>query len=467
MKLLISWIAHNNDYKEGQPTEEGPTMQFHQHFYNHDKHLLLSPQDDPRLGLLHTALKRKYPKRDIEPQVLKIDDVIDLKEIKTKVERILVENSENEMEIFFSPGTSIMQLAWFICHTSLGLQTKLIQTRAGKFTKSKQPELIHVDIDASSLPQGAIIKEFNSTKGVNYESIEDYKITESIENIYKLASLTAQTDNVTTLIYGATGTGKEHLARYIHQQSIRKNKPFIAINCSSFSDQLLESRLFGYKKGAFTGAAADTKGLFEQADGGTIFLDEIGDISNYMQQSLLRVLQEKEVMAIGGTAKKINVRVVAATNRDLASLCSECKFRWDLYYRLAVVELQLPSLCDRGNDEILELIKYFIKLKKRLLAKSFFLKIDKQTLDYLYSYSWPGNVRELENLIENLYVLEKENVSVSDLPLRLIKNKDNNSIKLADVEMAHIQRVLKMFNGNQRQTAKALGIAINTLRSKM
>ncbi len=464
MKILISWIAFNNDFKNGEPNEDGPTMQFHEYFYNYDKHLLLATGDDPQLGLLQTALKRKYPERVIEPIVVGVEDVIDLKEVKTKVEKILVEHNEHEIDIFFSPGTSIMQLAWFLCHTSLELKTKLIQTRPGKYSKARKPEKIYLEIDASTVPKGAIIKESHIIKSARYESLDDYKLTPAIQEVYGQASLTAQTDNVTTLIYGSTGTGKEHLAKFIHQQSIRKNKPFLAINCSALADQLLESRLFGFKKGTFTGATSDTKGLFEQADGGTIFLDEIGDISGYMQQSLLRVLQEKEIQPIGGKAKVVNVRVIAATNKDLALLCSEGKFRWDLYYRLAVVELQLPTLVERGKNEIKELIQYFIKLKKQQLAKGFKLEIKKETMDYLTSYTWPGNVRELENVIENLYVLEKEKVSISDLPDRLKKSRENDSLKLADVEQRHIQKVLKIHNGNQRQTAITLGIAVNTLK---
>ena len=144
----------------------------------------------------------------------------------------------------------------------------------------------------------------------------------------------AQTDDVTVLILGESGTGKENLAKYIHKNSIRKEKPYITVNCSAFNDQLLESRLFGYKKGAFTGADKDTIGLFEMADEGTIFLDEIGYISPYMQQSLLRVLQEKEIMPLCGKPKKVDVRIIAATNQNLVKLCEEKHFRWDLYYRL-------------------------------------------------------------------------------------------------------------------------------------
>jgi transcriptional regulator with PAS, ATPase and Fis domain len=211
------------------------------------------------------------------------------------------------------------------------------------------------------------------------------------------------------LILGASGTGKENLSRYIHKNSARQDKPYIAINCSAFSDGLLESRLFGYKKGAFTGADKDTSGLFEQAHEGIIFLDEIGDISPYMQQSLLRVLQEKEIMPLGGKAKKVDVRVIAATNQNLPKLCEEGKFRWDLYYRLSVVELDLPTLLERGKTDLKQLMEHFLSTKKKELHRPKKLVLDKEAQEILLNYTYPGNVRELENVVQRAVVLCSNN----------------------------------------------------------
>jgi transcriptional regulator with PAS, ATPase and Fis domain len=275
------------------------------------------------------------------------------------------------------------------------------------------------------------------------------------------------TDEVTVLILGASGTGKENLAKHIHQNSLRKDKPYIPINCSAFSDSLLESRLFGYKKGAFTGADKDTVGLFEQADEGTIFLDEIGDISPYMQQSLLRVLQEKEIMPLGGKAKKVDVRVIAATNQHLVQRCEEGKFRWDLYYRLSVVELDLPTLMQRGKGDLKSMIEYFLGQKKKQLRKPKKLVIDKDAMEILLNYTYPGNIRELENIISRLYVFNDERVSAEVLPKRLKQAPLDQPMNIEYVEKEHILKVLKHFDGNKRQTALAIGWAINTLVAKM
>ncbi|MBK7970965.1 MAG: sigma-54 factor interaction domain-containing protein [Bacteroidetes bacterium] len=194
---------------------------------------------------------------------------------------------------------------------------------------------------------------------------EEYYISDSIKPIYDKALKIAHTYDITALILGQSGTGKEHLAKFIHDNSARKEKNYLAFNCAGMSDQLLESRLFGYKKGAFTGAEKDTPGLFHEADKGSIFLDEIGDISPYMQQALLRVLQQKEIHPVGGSPEKLSVRIICATNQDLAKRCKEEKFRWDLFYRLAVGELHLPSFIERGKPELKIMIDFFNKLYKR------------------------------------------------------------------------------------------------------
>lgn len=471
MKFLISWIAYNNDFEKGQVTESGPTYSFHRYFFESEKyerHIILAVEssENQRIERLQNKLVRDFPNHSIAPKILKISDPIDLNEIKTKVESVLLEHSDDDIDIFFSPGTSIMQLTWFICHTTLGLNTRLIQLRPSKHTQDDKPERLFIEVEQTDVPKGVILKQ-KSTESDNYEYAENYLITESIKKVYDNAVKVAQTDNVTTLIHGETGTGKEHLARFIHQNSIRKDKPYIPINCSAFNDQLLESRLFGYKKGAFTGADKDTSGVFKKADGGTIFLDEIGDISSYMQQSLLRVLEEKEITPVGGTPEKIDVRVIAASNKDLVQLCKEGKFRWDLFYRLNVAPLELPSLQERGKDEIKKLIDFFIKQKRKSLRRSQKLKIAKEAKNLLVNYGYPGNIRELENLIERLYVFHEDGVEVDDIPRFVQQNDNEKSLLLEDIEKQHIMYVMGLYNGNQSQSAAAMGIALNTLKNKM
>jgi transcriptional regulator with PAS, ATPase and Fis domain len=348
----------------------------------------------------------------------------------------------------------------------LGLQTTLYQTREAKFSKQKdkdKPELVKIALEQSALPVTAMYHQ----EEVRRNTGDNYFLTPAIEKVYNSAAKVAQVDAVSVLILGASGTGKENLAKFIHKNSARKDNPYIAINCSAFSDALLESRLFGYKKGAFTGADKDTTGLFEQAHEGIIFLDEIGDISPYMQQSLLRVLQEKEIMPLGGKAKKVDVRVLAATNQNLPKLCEEGKFRWDLYYRLSVVELDLPTLHARGKTDLKLLMDHFVTAKKKELHRPKKLVFDKSALEIMLNYTYPGNVRELENIISRLYVFNEERISFDVLPKRLKQAPENQPMNMDFVEKQHILKVLQHYNGNITQTAKAIGWVVNTLKAKM
>ena len=475
MKILISWVAFKNDFfKEGGNVDKNnsPNYLFHKYFFhNYDRHIILSTakKDDLRTNFLVTAIRNDFQDHITEEIYMDIKDVIDLDEIKTKVESKLLDFSNDNIDIFFSPGTSIMQVAWYIIHSNLGINTRLLQTRPASKSKSGQPELIEIKTDQSSIPITAILKEKNiSARDTLYELADDFIITESMKPIYDRAFKIAQTDKVTTLILGESGTGKEHLARFIHENSIRKQRPFLAINCSSLNDSLLESRLFGYLKGSFTGAIEDKKGLFELAEGGTIFLDEIGDISSYMQQSLLRVLQEKEITPIGGKPKKINVRIVTATNKDLPKMCKDGEFRWDLYYRMAVAELELISLRDRGKKETEEFLKHFLRKKKKELKKNRILKINNDARTLIINYPFPGNIRELENLIESLYVFCDNSISINDLPERLKHLEEDISLNWKDVEKRHIAKVLKICNGIQLQACHTIGYkSINTLKKKM
>ncbi len=470
MKTLISWIAHHNDFENGNFKTNGPTASFHKYFFKHERHVLLSAepdeQHDNRANRALAWLKGAYPDREIAVRYLNISDPIDHQEIQSKVSPILAEFKDDKIDIFVSPGTGSMQLVWYLSHMHLGLQTTLYQTREAKFTKQKdkdKPELVKIALEQSALPVTAMYHQ----EEVRRNTGDNYFLTPAIEKVYDSAAKVAQVDAVSVLILGASGTGKENLAKFIHKNSARKDKPYIAINCSAFSDSLLESRLFGYKKGAFTGADKDTTGLFEQAHEGIIFLDEIGDISAYMQQSLLRVLQEKEIMPLGGKAKKVDVRVIAATNQNLPQLCEEGKFRWDLYYRLSVVELDLPTLHARGKADLKLLIDHFIAAKKKDLHRPKKLVFDKSALEIMLNYTYPGNVRELENIISRLYVFNEERITMDVLPKRLKQAPENQPMNMDFVEKQHILKVLAHYNGNITQTAKAIGWVVNTLKAKM
>ncbi|UQA73275.1 sigma-54 dependent transcriptional regulator [Sphingobacterium siyangense] len=473
MKILISWVAAMHDFQQennergNKVNLNGPTFNFHREFYNHDRHIILcrgkGEEPDPKTEVLSTELRKEFVNHDVQVYYIDVLDVIDIEEIRSKVEHYLLENHiDDDIDIFFSPGTSAMQISWYLINESSAFNTSLYQVRPGKHTKNGKPELLQIATEKSTIPLSSLMKERALGK-----YFEDYKITESLEPIYEKAKMIAAADSVTSLIYGESGVGKEHLANFIHQESARSGKPFVAVNCSALTDELLSSQLFGHKKGAFTGAIEDKIGLFEEAKGGTIFLDEIGDISPFMQQSLLRVIQEKKILDVGSSKeKKIDVRIIAATNKDLPSLCADGRFRWDLYYRLTVTELSLPSLRERKEDERKELIDFFIKTKKKIFKRSKQLLVDKDVYQSLLNYQFPGNVRELENVIESFYVYNGENVGIDSVPNRILEPKEENRLDLASVERRHIANVLKMTKSNA-EAARLLGITVNTLRSKI
>nr|NJM03567.1 sigma 54-interacting transcriptional regulator [Desulfobacula sp.] len=290
--------------------------------------------------------------------------------------------------------------------------------------------------------------------------------SDAMKKIFSILPQVADSDS-SVLIEGETGTGKELLARAIHNMSPRKNKPFIAINCGALPDTLLESELFGYKKGAFTHAVKDKPGQFALADGGTLLLDEIGDTSPAFQVSLLRVLQEHEFTPLGGLEKeKTNVRIIAATNTDLTELVARQTFRQDLYYRINVIRMSLPPLRRRMEDIPL-LVDQFIK-KLNLRQGKAIHGIDPPVLQTLMAQSFPGNIRELENIIEHAFVLCSEgNIKTNHLPGWLLPDcspdadEDNDPVKAAQIK--RINDALSRHNFSRSAAAKDLGIHKSTL----
>lgn len=269
------------------------------------------------------------------------------------------------------------------------------------------------------------------------------------------------------LIQGESGTGKGLVARIIHDQSARRSGPFLVINCSAFQDQLLESELFGHEKGAFTGAATTKQGLFEVADGGTLLLDEVGEMSAAMQAKLLQVMDSRELRRVGGTrVHRVDVRVIAATNKDLTQEVRSAHFREDLYYRLNVVSLTIPPLRERKEDIPL-LIEHFLKqLGTTPTRKS----LSPGALQLLVDYPWPGNVRELANVIEGLLILTQgEVVGPDDLPpnIRHPGGHARGVSSLAEMERLHVMRVLEETGGKKMQAARLLGIDLKTLNQKI
>lgn len=291
--------------------------------------------------------------------------------------------------------------------------------------------------------------------------------SKAIKEVIELAQRVAATET-TVLLLGETGTGKEVFAQAIHYESPRKLKPFVALNCSGFSPELLESELFGYKAGAFTGANKDKKGLLEEANGGTLFLDEIGEMNLDLQAKLLRVLENQTFIKVGATTtSQVNVRILAATNRNLKEQADKGYFRLDLYYRLSVFIIQIPALRERKAD--IELLANFYLKDFAQKVNRPLLKMDSKLIDKLQTHSWKGNVRELKNVIERLVILSNGNVLDADqLPNEFfIDTPIHNSFDLQAIEKQHIQKVLLHTKGNKTETARLLNIGLTTLYRKI
>lgn len=271
------------------------------------------------------------------------------------------------------------------------------------------------------------------------------------------------------LLTGETGTGKEIFANAIHSASLRSKGAFVAVNCSALSHELLESEMFGYKAGAFTGAIRDKKGLFEQANNGTIFLDEIGEMPLSLQAKLLRTLESGEFIKVGDCkTTKVDVRIIAATNRDLKESISKGEFREDLFYRLSVFNIELPALRVRKEDIIL-LANSFIEAFSAKMGKSI-IEVEKPFYDALLNNPWKGNVRELRNVIERSLILANDNkLRISDLPLEVQIQENNliSNMELCNMEKQHIQKVLNYAKGNKTEASRLLKIGLTTLYRKM
>ncbi|MDO6676039.1 sigma-54 dependent transcriptional regulator [Tenacibaculum sp. 1_MG-2023] len=292
--------------------------------------------------------------------------------------------------------------------------------------------------------------------------------SEKINEIFQIIDR-VKNNKVTVSVKGESGTGKELVARAIHYEGKFAKEPYIAVNCGAIPENLLESELFGYVKGAFTGAESNRNGFFQAANGGTIFLDEIGNASLNVQSKLLRALQEKEVVKVGAQkAEKVDVRIIAATNNNLKEMIQKGTFREDLFYRLTVVEIEVPSLRER-KDDISMLVEKFL-FKYGVEYKDKFIKISPKALDVLKRYNWPGNIRELENIIQRAVIMCDRIVEVEHLPDSLKYNVDFSEeglISLKEMEKRHIQHVLNATNNNKTKAAKILQIDRKTLREKL
>ncbi len=336
---------------------------------------------------------------------------------------------------------------------------------------------VHSAIEKRSLFEENLELKTELSKGEGFEGIigNNPKMIEIYSLIQRISLASA-----TVLIEGESGTGKELIARAIHNNSLRKGKPFISVNCGGLPETLLESELFGYAKGAFTGAYSSKRGLFDVAEGGSLFLDEIGDMTPLMQTKLLRAIQERKFRPVGSTVEhSVDVRLITATNKNLLALVKDGFFREDLYYRVNVIKIEIPPLRER-KDDIPLLIKHFAEKYSSLLKKPM-PQILKETVEILESYDFPGNVRELENIVERAIALDQRGVFSPELLPGSVKNFSEKEIKeeysetipeegfsfyraVDDFEVKLIKKALELEKGNMTKAARRLGISYRSLR---
>lgn len=397
-------------------------------------------------------------------------DIIKHKKVKIMIADLIMPGI-NGIELMKKAREIVPTISTVIITAHGTIQTAITAIREGAYDFIEKPfcpekvELIirnlveHHNLIEENISLRQKVEDRHNFEGIIARSPKMMKIFELIK--------TVAPTNTTILITGDSGTGKEVVARAIHRQSHRHGKPFIATSCAALPETLLESELFGYEKGSFTGAVERRKGKFEAADKGTLFLDEIGEIDANTQVHLLRALEEKKITRIGSNEEiNVDVRIITATNRNLRTLIQQEKFREDLYYRLNVVTIDLPPLRSRRED-ILPLAEHFLKKyakQNNSPVKSF----SPEVVEFMLNYDWPGNVRELENMIERGVVLSKnELITLAEFPQELMNSTPAEGKTLQTMERNHIKKALEETNGNIARTAKMLGIHRMTLYNKM
>lgn len=345
----------------------------------------------------------------------------------------------------------------------------------GYYIKSHSPEELLVEVEkAKKIVNLQNQRKMQNKNNENKRFLYQSKNPKMIEILGIIDTIVDSSSSV--LLLGESGVGKEVLAKMLHDKSLRCDMPFVAINCQSFSDNLLESELFGHEKGSFTGAIGKRIGRFEEANGGTVFLDEIGEMSLNTQIKLLRVLENKRIERIGSNKQiAVDFRLISATNKNLTQAIKTKQFREDLFYRLNTITIEIPPLRERKED-ISDMINFFVSFYKSELKKDI-KGIESQTMDYLMNYQYPGNVRELKNIIERLVVLSKNGIlAINNAAAATVSNECSDSLKLEsktyrdarrEFEIYYFSRVLKQFNNNITQAAAMIGMSRRQLFNKI
>ena len=497
LKILFTFVGNRDPYVENTDNEYGPILShLHAEMYSRVYLICTGPEyferartveqiaqettDTGKFNFIDLSLQSPV---DYEEIYLKLRDTLD-----TIVDTFPVLHYENT--VLLDPGTPQMQTSWFLLVKSGIFKARLVQGVPPKFAGGTY-KVRTVNLENSRLPEIVLPKKkkagldilfqpnlegFEKAPGDRWIKSAGIRIagrSNAFLEAFELAGRFAGY-NINVLLFGETGSGKNVFAKYIHENSMRKNKPMSEINCAAIPEQLVESELFGHRKGAFTGADSDRLGLFRTADGGTVFLDEIGELPLHVQPKLLKVIEEKVLMPVGEDKEQhVDVRIIAATNANLEEKITSGDFRRDLYERLNQVNLIVPPLRERGED-IIELANLFLSDWNREYGEE--RVIGPECWDFLLEYNWPGNVRELENAVQTLCAKSRSNQLMPEaLPSRILAyfNKANAAVHqpgelpdegidlkavLYDLEKEYYESALTKAEGNGEQAAKLLGL---------
>jgi hypothetical protein len=483
MKTLITWIGFNEDFEKNRENnkirfkEHGFTANIHRDIYavqKFERHIILSTTDnsnsisrelEEKKNMLLKGINKYFPGQTVEIRDVAIDkkDLQNFGVIESALRSFLMEfEPTDKITIVAGTGPTAVSMAWSSLFLALKGRFELFLLQLAEYTPGgEKSALVPIEPYVDNWLDEQL-RTFHIEKEIPSDIFRD----EVVNKEYDRAAAVALAPDLNVLILGETGCGKDKMAEFILEHSPLKNNSYKAINCASLPDELLYSELFGHIKGAYTGAINDRKGLFEECQGGTLFMDEIGDISSFMQQSLLRAIENWEIKR-SGTNEIIKIkpiRIIAATNHNLYQKCKEGKFRFDLYYRLCTVEIELEPYRSRTLKERKEVIRYFLSRLEKKWGKT--LKLDASARKQIENYSFPGNFREIYNTLNGLFGVGNDVIKAIDLPKRFTINNEEIDEDADIVLKHHCERVYKKYNFKLSETCRALGYSNQTQLKK-
>lgn len=472
-KILVSWLATNHDFlkksaegemiKTDDPfNEEGPHLSLYKDFGgDYERHYLLSQHkneyDDPRIASLASYIRLHYNTQVIV-KYMAIGDILSVGSIEGKVKELVrFQLKDQNVEVFVSPGTPAMQTAWYLLGAELAKRNNILffKRREKRFIQGGGiPPKEKIAFDVSNFARVSNIRDRSHEKDAHGTPF----FTSSYKEAYTKALQLAGNHSTTVLIQGEMGTGKGHLARYIHRQSNRNTKDCRTINCAGYREDLLENRLFGYEAGAFDGAKKLTTGILEQTGGGTVILEEVDTLPLRIQVQLVEVLSTRTYTRLGSNkAIPLDIRLIATTTRNLSRLCQEGAFRWDLYHRLSIAELELVPFATLSRKERKQWVEHFMEKTYTRLEKDYIDTITKEAWDFLLGYSFLGNFRELANTVEAFYTFCEKKITLEDIPKVMRVAHQKTSLSLDEAIKRHVRMVVDRYGGNVVEASKALG----------